>query len=166
MAGEVVLASYFNNNIGAVLSFLLARPIFRGRQTAAQTLTTSTFTAITLGTEDVDSAGGHSTVTNTSRYTGQYAGWYSGSGGAGFASNATLNRAADLRVNGTVLDGTQSNIASLSSSTTQLVISSELFFLNVSDYVELFAFQSSGGNLNTAVTGDQQPRLNVLWQSN
>lgn len=168
VAGEVVLASYFNTNINGPISFLLAPPLFRGRQTSAQSLTSGTFAAVTLDAEDVDSANGHSTSSNTSRYTGQYAGWYGVSGGAGFAFNATGNRALDLRVNGAVVNGTQSNIATLtaSSSTAQPVIATEFVFLNVNDYVELFAFQSSGGSLNTAVTTDQQSRMNAIWQSN
>lgn len=168
VAGEVVTDAFMNNNISAVLNFLLAPPIYRGRQTSAQSLTSGTFTAITQDTEDVDTAGGHSTVSNTSRYTAVYAGWYDVAGGVGFAFNATGNRALDLRVNGTMLNGTQSNIATLtaSSSTAQPVTADELVFLNVSDYVELFAFQSSGGALNTAVTTDQQSRMNVRWRSN
>lgn len=168
VSGEVVLASYFNTNINGPIGFLLAPPIFRGRQTSAQSLTSGTFAAITLDAEDVDSAGGHSTSSNTSRYTAQYAGWYQASGGSGIAFNATGNRALDLRVNGAVINGSQSNIATLtaSSSTSQPVLGTDFVFLNVNDYVEMFAFQSSGGALNTAVTTDQQSRLNVLWQSN
>lgn len=168
VAGEIVLASYFNNNIGAVLSFLLAPPVFRGRQTVAQSLTTSVLTAITLDSEDVDSANGHSTVTNTSRYTAQYAGWYLLSGGVGFAFNATGNRAAFVRVNGATANACQSNQAAVStgSSTTQVVISAEPMFLNVNDFAEIAGLQTSGAGLNTAVSADQQSRLNALWSSN
>lgn len=168
VAGEIVLASYFNTNINGPISFLLAPPIFRGRQTTLQTLTTATFTAITMTTEDVDSAGGHSTSSNTSRYTFQYAGWHDVSGGVGFASNATGYRAADLRVNGTAVNGTQSNIPALNSSISNVVLGTELIFGNVTDYVEMFALQASGGNLDTSVGGvvTVQPRMNVRWRSN
>ena len=166
VAGEVVLASYFNTNINGPLSFLLAPPIFRGRQTSSQTLTTGVVAAITLDAEDVDSANGHSTSSNTSRYTSQYAGWYDVSGGVGFASNATSYRAVDLRVNGTGVHATQSNLMGLTSSVSNVSLSDELIFLNVNDYVEMFALQNSGGNLGTAVTTTTQPRMNTRWRSN
>lgn len=166
VAGEVVLASYFNTNINGPLTFLLAPPIFQGRQTVAQTLTTAVFAAVTLDAEDVDSAGGHSTVTNTSRYVAQYAGWYDVAGGIGYASNATSYRAGDLRTNGTALNGTQSNIVALTSSVSNVGLPTTLVFLNVSDYVEMFALQNSGGNLNTSVTTTTQSRMSARWRSN
>jgi hypothetical protein len=166
VAGEVVLASYFNTNINGPISFLLARPIFRGRQTAAQSLTNNVFSAVTLDAEDVDSANGHSTVTNTSRYTHQYAGWYAGSGGVGFAAGATGSRAGDFRVNATTLNASQVNMNALASGTSQLGLVTELYFANVNDYIEIFAFHNQGVALNTAVSGDQQSRMNIMWESN
>lgn len=45
-----------------------AAPVFSGKNTTALTVNTG-FTPVTLGSEDFDSHGGHSTVSNTSRYT-------------------------------------------------------------------------------------------------
>src|SRR5512138_1061185 len=48
VAGEVVLASYFNTNINGPINFLLAPPLLRCRQTTLQTLTTGVVAALTF----------------------------------------------------------------------------------------------------------------------
>lgn len=167
VSGEVVLASYFNININGPLSFLLAKPIFQGRQTSAQTLTTGTFTAITFDAEDVDSANGHSTSSNTSRYTAQYAGWYFQSGGMTYAANATGRRINRTLVNGSsVISGSLSGIAG-NASLIGYALRGTKIFLNVNDYVETFGFQDSGGNLATFVSNaEYQPTFGMDWMSN
>jgi len=166
VAGEVVLASHFNNNIRDVLNFLLTPPIFKGRQTAAQTLTTGVATAISLDTEDVDSAGGHSTVTNTSRYTAVYAGWYSVGSGVSYAANATGIRTVEYDVNGAVQAAGGTAFAATGAVTNRLPGRSFQVFLNVGDYVETFGFQNSGGNLATAVLTTEQSGTVIRWESN
>lgn len=168
VAGEVVLASHFNTNIRDVLNFLLARPIFKGRQTVAQTLTTGVATVITFDVEDVDSAGGHSTVSNTGRYTAVYPGWYSTGGGIAYAANATGVRTTGWRINGTAIpSGFTLYAAGMATNSLQEGTRPGMVFLNVNDYLELIGTQTSGGNLNTAVgaTGEQ-PDMVVRWESN
>jgi len=165
VAGEVTLAAHFNANIRDVLNFLLAPPIFELRQTAAQTLTTGVWTALTFDVEDLDSAGGHSTVTNTSRYTAVYPGWYQYGGGYGTAANAGGVRGTRPAVNGTTLNG-GNTLEVGSANATAYPSRTKHIFLNVTDYAELQAFQSSGGNLATAITADQQSSNSGRWVSN
>lgn len=166
VAGEVVLASYFNTYINGPIGYLLAPPIFQGRQTSSQTLTTGTFTAVTFDAEDVDSAGGHSTSSNTSRYTAQYAGWYQGGGGCAFAANATGRRMSRFAVNGTTLNGSMAGIPA-NAATIPYALRPTFIFLNLSDYMEQSAFQDSGGNLGTFITnGEYQPTMNARFISN
>lgn len=159
-----MLASYFNTNINGPLSFLLAPPICQVRQTSGQTLTTSTDTAITFDTEDVDSTGMHSTSSNTSRLTAVYPGWYSAGGGISFAANATGRRGCSWRVNAALLNG--STVAYQAPSSTFAGAARAMrVFLNVGDYLEMYGRQESGGNLATAaVTGDQS-NVSALWVS-
>lgn len=167
VAGEVVLASYFNTNIGAVLNFLLAPPIFQGRQTVAQSLTTGVYTALTLDAEDVDTAGGHSIVTNTSRYVAQYAGWADVNASAGFASNVTGRRLLKLRTNGTTdINGSDVSMFSGITGVLKNVTPVVKIFFNVTDYVEMMPAQESGGALNTAVTTVDQSMMGYKWISN
>lgn len=126
-------------------------PRFLGRQTVAQTITTGTFTAITLGAEDVDNYNGHSTSSNTSRYVCQLTGWYAMSGKTAWSGSATGRRGSDWRVNGSIVGGSQVIVAASSGSTIQVPAASMDVFLNAGDYVELFGFHEHGSNLNTDV---------------
>jgi hypothetical protein len=166
VAGEVVLASYFNTNINGPINFLLAPPLLRCRQTTLQTLTNATLTAITFTTEDVDSSGMHSNVTNTSRATAVYPGWYRHGGAVGFAANATGNRLVEIAVNGTSKDGTRTSSIGFATNAPCIGVRNDPVFLNVNDYAEIFGFQSSGGNLNTAVTAQEQSSFSMQWASN
>jgi hypothetical protein len=167
VAGEVVLASYFNNYISSPVNFLLAPPIFQGRQTVAQpALATGAFTVILFDTEDVDSANGHSTSANTGRYTAQYTGWYRASGGMTFAANATGRRLNRFIVNtSTVVAGSLSGNAG-NASLIGYSLRPTLVFLNQTDYLETSAFQDSGVSLAPFVANPEyQPSFNVQFVS-
>lgn len=148
------------------INFSLNPPIARLRQTAGQAIANGTPTAITFDTEDEDSANGHSTSSNTSRYTAVYAGWYRVSGGASWAVNSTGNRAAYWYTNGTVVPGSETmgpSSASVFHSTTARSI---LVFLNVGNYVELYGYQTSTASLNTAASGQSESTMIVEFVSN
>ena len=171
VAGEIVTAAYMNNTIRDVENYLLAPPLFLGRQTVAQTLTTGTFTAVTFDAEDVDSAGGHSTSVNTSRYTAQYTGWYWPGGGVGFAANTTGRRNSEWRTNGATVISGSGFYASANAGAGNVVkigtISLPIFLNATTDYLEMLALQDSGGNLNTAVGGiNDQSCFSLKWCSN
>lgn len=166
VAGEVTTAPHFNDNIRDVLNYLLARPIFQGVQTSAQSLTDGVAAALTFNSEDVDSAGGHSTSTNTSRYTAVYPGWYRASAGVSFAANATGLRALEIAKNGALINGSGVILPAISGVSHRMTSRTILSFLNVGDYLEAFAFQNSGGALNTAVSGIERPTFTICWESN
>lgn len=166
-AGEVVLESHFNTNIRDVFNFLLAKPIAELRQIVSQNFTTGTTAAVTFTAEDVDSSGMHSTSVNTSRATAVYPGWYRGGGGPTFASNATSMRYTFLGVNGTAVNASVGSMQGSSANDNALTVRSKMAFLNVGDYMELLALQSSGGTLATHVAvADYQSGLSVAWESN
>lgn len=154
--------------LGSATSGGSRKGLARLRQTVAQTLTTATFTAINFDTEDVDYDAAHSTVTNTSRYTAQTAGYYLVSGIAGFVGNATGARYTAIYVNGSPINGTEQGFTTVpNADTLQIPTPGTLVYLNAGDYVQLVAYQSSGGNLNTHVAAAAfQPIMNVLWVSN
>jgi hypothetical protein len=166
VAGEVVLASYFNTNINGPISWLLARAILEVRSGATQTIATATFTSITYDTEDVDSDGMHSTVTNTSRATAVHPGWYRFSGGNTWASNATGRRGYRGMVNGAVINGTSVLMPATLAAAVGPAYRTKLYFLNVTDYFEFQAFQDSGGNLATLNSAADQSSMTGVWESN
>lgn len=140
------------------------KPYARLRQTVAQSIANATYTAVTFTTEDYDSAGGHSTSSNTSRYTAQVAGAYVFGGGGAFAVNAAGTRSSRWALNGTAIPGSTS--PGFDPSITSVVVARPLVVqLGVGDYVELQLRQSSGGSLNTSVTSDDQSTMSVWYVS-
>lgn len=147
----------------------------RMRQTVAQSLIASaTWTAITYDTEDVDYDNGHSTVTSTSRYTAQTAGWHLVGGVLPWTGNATGGRFAALAVNGSggasltgVVNSSEVGFATApNSGNLILTIPTMLVYLNAADYVEMYGLQTSGGGLQPLVSSAIEPMLSVSWQSN
>lgn len=166
-AGEVVTAAYMNNNVRDVDSWLLAAARCQAYQTVAQSIATgSSFTSVTLDAETVDTTGMHSTVSNTSRFTAVYPGWYRYSGAVPFVNNATGRRMTCWRYNGsdlTASGGGQAGSAVL----VPTVAREMIIFQNVGDYVELGAQQDSGGALSTYVgIGSWQAGATAAWDSN
>lgn len=166
VAGEVVTAAHFNTNIRDVFNYLLAPPILKIRQTTLQSIANNTHTALTFTTEDVDSSGMHSTSVNTSRATAVYPGWYSTAGGTSFAGNVTGVRGTYWSINATPVNGSNVLLVATSAAAVQTPARGDLVFLNVGDYLELFTYQNSGGNLNTSVTAQEQPSMVCIWESN
>jgi hypothetical protein len=167
----VATSSEQNTYVRDPIAFLLRPPTAELRQIVAQTLTTAVGGAITFTTEDLDSdpdgTGGHDNLTNPSRYTARYPGWYMVSGAVCFVANATGMRHAYLRVNGADVLG---SVGSCTPSAADVVAANcrpRKVFLNQADYVELVGYQSSGGNLNTFVTTTPyQSGMSVHWVSN
>lgn len=145
------------------IEFLSDPPRAQLRQTSAQTFGTGAFVALTFDAEDWDNYGGHSTATNTSRYTCQVAGIYVFSGKISFAANTTGRRATRWSKNGSDVTGGQTAIIATSTSDIEHPATTIQISLAVGDYVELLGYQESGGNLATVVSGGQQPLMTVRW---
>ena len=128
-------------------------PAFNGYQTTPQTLTTAVWTAISIDTETFDTDSGHDNVTNNTRYTIQVDGLYVILGTVAFAASATGLRGSKIFKNGAVLIGSETLIAPGPATGTSAVcqIAAQLV---AGDYIELYGFQQSGGNLNTLNNGE------------
>ncbi|WP_433114302.1 hypothetical protein [Micromonospora sp. CA-246542] len=68
-------------------------------------------------------------------------------------------------MNGTIIPGVDVLLAAVSGNTTRIPARTAVIYLNEGDYLELKAYQSSGGSLNTAVGNDEQASMDVLWVS-
>lgn len=158
VAGEIVTAAYMNSNVRDPGNFFLSWPVFEGRQTLAQTLTTSVDTGILLDTEDIDTDNGHSTSANTSRYTPQTPGRFQLSGAVSFVSNTTGQRNAELGKNGSLVTGSSISLTPNTGASIRVPVRTMTQTANGStDYFELFGWQNTGAGLNTATsfTADQ-----------
>lgn len=163
VAGEIVTAAFLNSNVRDAGNFFLSWPAFEGRQALAQSIASVTPTPILLDTEDVDTDSGHSTATNTSRYTPQTQGRYMISGGISWAANGTGIRNTELWKNGAAISGGGTTYLSAGSGLTSRYPSRTMTVSanGSTDYVELVGYQSSGVALSTAVAGIEQPTLSV-----
>jgi len=130
-----------------------------------QSLTDSTETALSFNSEDFDVGTLHDTSTNNSRITvpASNAGVYLAVGAAGFAPSATGLRYIVLRKNGTTKLAMVTMPSNTAGSGTIIQVSACLS-LAVADYIEVIAFQSSGGALNVghATAREQQNSLQLV----
>jgi len=131
------------------------------RDNTTFTLTTSgTLYAIPLNAEEFDSHSQHDNSTNPERFTCVKAGTYLVTGQVTFAANATGNRDALLRVNGTNYVGQNRYVAMASGSTSVPVFA--MVKLAVDDYVELIGRQYSGGSLNLYYANSLSNHMKVI----
>lgn len=161
--GEAEVGSYFNAGVRDLGTFLLNPPIAQLVQNTIQSIPNSAVTPLTFDGTINDSYGGHSNVTNNSRYTGQVTGWYLVAGVAAFATNGTGVRVARLRKNGSdIIYFDVWAMAVSTASTPTAAATAGIVQLNAGDYVELAGYQTSGGALNTIVAGPQSG-MAVFW---
>jgi hypothetical protein len=152
-----------NSNVRDAGNYFLAVPIASLRQAVTQSIANSTFTAITLDTSDVDTDNGHSVVTNTSRYTPQTAGYAQYSGGVAWSVNTTGGRGTYWAQNGSLLIS-EAMMATVSALNVGTVARTKQIFSNGStDYVEMQAYQTSGGALSTVATSSAECAMEVRW---
>lgn len=164
--GEIATAANINL-YGTAINYLLNPPVVEIRQTVAQSVATGStpVSGLTFTTEDEDNSGMHSTVTNTSRCTAVYPGWYDWGGGVGFVANATGSRGGAWAVNGTMLNGSYSWIPANGSGLTATPMRGKKAFLNIGDWIELWSSQTSGAGLNTSVTSIEQSSMSGKFVS-
>ena len=133
----------------------------RVRDASTQSISNDTFTPINLDTEDFDTDAIHDTVTNNTRLTAKTAGKYLITGIIEYAANATGNRATAIRLNGITFIA-ETLVPNAGSGTLVFVGTTTIYDLAVNDYVELMAFQTSGGNLNSVVSGSITPQFSMF----
>lgn len=100
-----------------------------------------------------DNWSGHSSVTNNSRYTVQVAGTYRVSGAVQFPTNGTGIRGVEIFKNGTSQNGVNQLSPSNSSTFTSVPVPASNIACVVGDYIEIAAYQNSGGALTTQGNG-------------
>lgn len=131
----------------------LDSPSCTGGRTSSQTIPNATWTAITLG-QDFDSEESVSSLGmwesgEPTRITVPEDGYYAADGGVFWRGNSTGTRRVAIYVNGSVkARATDSTVGS----TFHSVNVSKVLELSADDYVELYVYQDSGGDLDTQAT--------------
>lgn len=160
---EVQVSSY-ENSVRDALTFLANPPICFVTQGATQSLTNSTWTAITQDQTVTDTYGGHSNVTNPSRYVSQAAGWYALFGCSSYAGNATGNRGTAGAKNGSRIQGGVGFFPTITVGNSPTAPSPPcIVYLNAGDYAEVYGYQTSGGSLATNAAADLDSSMTVIW---
>lgn len=114
--------------------------------TGTTSVTNNTFTAIAFAAEVNDTNGFHDNTTNNTRVTvpsGQ-AGYYRLTGGGEWDTNTTNERILVFRLNGgTEYGWIRANVGANNGGFSQQVVAPPIY-LAVADYIELYAYQTSG----------------------
>lgn len=123
-------------------------------------LTTSTTTLFTFNSERQDTGSFHSTSSNTGRLTVTTAGMYLIGFTGVFASNATGFREIWFQVNGAtrIADLGMPAISGLSNRMSLVT----LYQMAAADYVEVYGYQTSGGNLAMSALGNYSPEFWIV----
>jgi hypothetical protein len=126
---------------------------------SAITLTTAILTVLPMNSERFDSDAFHDTATNNSRLTipTGMGGYYLIGGKVQWAANLTGNRLALIfKNNATNLAYNNYQAGNVEARCTPVTLS----LMAATDYVELYAYQNSGGNLDVEVNAEASP---VFW---
>ena len=150
-------------SLTADLALVTGRPIARLRQTGAQAIGTGADTPVNFDAEDIDTHNGW-VVGSPSRYTFPYTGKVVLFGGISWAASAVGLRALSWALNGAAING--SSVLDEPTATGNLLRQTArpiVLDVTAGQYAELWAFQTSGGNLNTSVTTSEQPSMDVYY---
>lgn len=160
--GEVVTADNINTYYSGI-SFLESPPVARIYATTTQSIGTGSPTAINFGGTIIDTYGGHSNVTNNTRYTFQVAGIYLISATVAWNANGTGIRASQIQINGTNIPGGQTTMGAVAGTNLEVPATTVIVSVNVNDYAELYGTQTSGGSLSTVASGGDASSMSIAW---
>lgn len=161
--GEIEVGAYLNS-LRDALNFLINPPFARIFQATPQSVANATNVAVTMDGSTADTYGGHSTSVNPSRYVAQVAGYYKlGAACAIGATSTTLTTWAYLAKNGSAATPIIFSPAPLGGNNRVWPTSTDMVFLAVGDYVELYVNQNDGGARNTVVTATQFSTMWIKW---
>lgn len=155
--GNFITSALWTSQVAGIMQWLVGSgnnglPMFFGYQATSQSIATgATGAAINIDTEVIDTDGGHSTVSNTSRYTCQVAGYYLLWGCTTWQNNATEQRVTTYTKNGTnIVGGSQVQGPPVTSGHASVIPGTIVITqLAVGDYVEVWGGQLSGNPLST-----------------
>jgi len=136
-------------------------PSARVYNNAAISIPNNTFQALTFNGEMWDTDTIHNISTNTGRLTCVTAGIYNIHGHVQFAANTTGIRTVRIILNGSAYLASQANHQS-SAAVTDLSVNT-IYSLSASDYIELVAYQNSGGALDVNAAANYSPEFGMTY---
>jgi hypothetical protein len=146
---EVVTAANMNTHVRDNVAFLGAPPTCSAFNSVAQSLTSGVAAVMTADSENFDTDTMHSTSSNTSRITATTAGRYLFFTTVVFAPNNIGQRSVDFRFNGSTV--TTMMTVDTTGALSCILTAVKTYVLTVGQFVEVQAFQNSGGALNATL---------------
>lgn len=135
----------------------------RVRRTTTQSIPNASSTAVTFDAERFDPNGFHDNVTNNSRLTvptglgGVYLITFSGQWGL----SATGRRQFELKVNGVTTIALDTDVSTADANVPNRATLATVYQLVPTDYVEVYAYQDSGGALDLNAAGNFSPEFSI-----
>lgn len=171
-AGALVTAELWNNGPKALNDFLLNKPTFLGQQGTSSSVSNTTWTAVPLNTNFIDTDGGHNVAVNNTRYTVQVAGWYWVVGMVAWNTGipaGTFRMEGAVAKNSNIIAGS-SQFLSIITQGPSAVATSSLVACNIGDYLEIWGRQSTGatqnfdnGSVTDGITRTCYCMMNAIW---
>ncbi len=160
--GEYPTAAQLNQDLRDNVAFLANPPACRVTKAAFQGITTATNTAIVFDTERYDTDSMHDTVTNNTRITIVTAGLYEVGGCIEWDANAAGTRSLGIRLNGTTF--LVNVFMDIDSAILHAQNVETTYKFAAADYVELVAWQDSGGSRTANKSGNYSPEFWATWK--
>jgi hypothetical protein len=153
----------FTSDISSPFGFLTTRLVARLRQTSAQSIPNTSWTAINWTTADEDAYGGFSSA-KPSIYTMQAPGTYLATGTIWLSGSTTANNttASAIGYTPSISFYTAEQLAPTDGSP-YAVPAIALSYYTIGSVVSLFVYQASGSAMNTATGTGQQSTLDLYW---
>lgn len=168
-AGETVTAALMNTHVRDNEAYLYAIannfapvPACRVYHDANQTIPNANLTVLSFNKERFDTDTIHDTSTNNSRLTCKTAGIYLIEGGVSFNTNGEHDVALNVLLNGAT-NIKQVRYRAVLAGLTKIDIGTTIYSLAVNDYVELQAFQDSGGAINAVAETNNAPVFSMAY---
>lgn len=168
-SGDTILSRAAAGIITTASRVLGAAPYFHGYATGALTLTNTVAALIPLAGELIDNSNGHSNAVNPSRYVPTIAGYYECDGMVLFVGNTAGDRTCHFRLNG-VQPGTGASLGGMPAMNGAgflpgccYAAPTTILCNGTTDYIELWATQNTGGNLDTFAAGSNGSQVRIRW---
>lgn len=159
---EVLTSSDMNTYVRDNTAELHDPPACRVGNSGNISLANGALQALTFDTERFDTDTMHSTASNSGRITFTTAGLYQVSATAEFAPNATGVRGVGVKLNATTyIMFSQHPTAGVGVSHVEGV--SMPYKFAAGDYIEMIAYQNSGGALNVITLSNYSPEFAAVW---
>jgi hypothetical protein len=158
--GNLVDASDMND-IGNNLDYLYNRPVgARVYNSSNISVSDSSLTALTFDSERFDTDDMHDLVTNTGRLTFTTAGKYLVKGQVEWSGDSNGRRELTIRLNGATILA-QTTIAPAGTADMGQEVST-IYDFAATDYVELLAYQDSGGSRSAKSSANYSPEFMAM----